>query len=105
MSIIKTIAKLGFGLVAGGAIGAVVSSKTAPEDPTSKRYQVRQYFRDANRAGQEAQAVRQAELISRFRQDVNDYDALDNKVDHSVGSAEATIARSIGAHPPAISES
>jgi hypothetical protein len=105
MNIVKTIAKVGLGLLAGGAVGALVSSKTAPEDPNSRRYQIRQYLREADQAGKEAQAVKQAELISRFRQDVNDYDALDTEVNHSVGSAEAAIARSISAHPPAISES
>lgn len=95
MALLKRISQIGLGALAGGALGAFVSAKTAPEDPTSKRFQIRQYFRDANRAGEEAKAIKQAELISRFRQDVEDYDALQDEIDHSVTGADAAIARTV----------
>jgi hypothetical protein len=95
MNVVKSIFKVGFGAAVGGAIAAVVSSKTAPEDPSSKRYKIRQYLRDANRAGQQAKSAKQAELISRFREDVNDADALDTAVDHSAPGMDAAIARNL----------
>ena len=102
MGFIKTVAKLGMGLVAGGAIGAAISAKTAPEDPNSKRYKIRQHFRDAKQAGDEAKAIRQAELISRYRKDVGDHDALEEEVDHSLSPTDAVLAMGLSLNAPGV---
>ena len=95
MSFIGTVFKVGVAAAAAAGVTAYVSAKTAPEDPDSFRYKVRQYLRDASAAGEEAKAVKEAQLISRFQGNVNDYNALRGEINHAVPAAEQTIARSL----------
>jgi len=102
MSLFGTVFKVGVAAVAAAGVTAWISAKTAPEDPDSFRYQVRQYLRDASAAGEEAKAVRQAELISRFQGNVNDYDALRTEINHAVPAADETIARALPSNPAGV---
>jgi len=95
MGILGSAFKVVFTAAAAAGVAAVVSAKTAPEDPTSKRYRIRQYLRDADSAGRDAKATKEAEIIAKFQGSVNDYDALRDVIDHSVPAATATIARSL----------
>ena len=95
MSFFGTVFKVGVAAVAAAGVTAWVSAKTAPEDPDSFRYKVRQYLRDADSAGEDAKAVRQAELIAKFQGNVKDYDALRTEINHAVPEADETIARAL----------
>lgn len=100
MGLIKSAAKLGLGLATGGAIGAAVASLTAPDDPTSKRYRIRQHFRDARQAGNDAKRVKQDELKNRYRRDVGDWEAFEDVVEHKSSAADAVTALGLGLNAP-----
>jgi gas vesicle protein len=100
MALMKRLAKFGIGLVAGGAVGAAVGTLTAPEDGESFRSRMRRHVSEARRAGDEARATKQAELISQYRKDVGDHDALEEEVDHTLSTTDAVLAMGLGLNAP-----
>jgi len=100
MAVMKRLAKFGVGLAAGSAVGAAVGTLTAPEDGDSFRSRIRRRFSDARRAGEEARAAKQAALISQYRKDVGDHDALEEEVDHTLSTTDAVLAMGLGLNAP-----
>jgi gas vesicle protein len=100
MALMKKIAKFGAGLVAGGAVGAAVGTLTAPENGDSFRSRIRQRVDAARRAGDEARAVKLAEMITQYRKDVGDFDALEEEVDHTLSKTDAVVAMGLGLNAP-----
>ena len=100
MAVIKKLAKFGIGIVTGGAIGAAVGTLTAPDEGDSLRRRMKQHLVNARQAGDEARAAKQAQLISRFREDVGDVDALEDKVDHTLSTTDAVLAMGLGLNAP-----
>ena len=100
MSLVTKLAKFGLGLAAGGAIGAAIGTLTAPEDGDSFRYKLKRHFINAKHAGDEAKAVKQAQMITRFRKDVGDFDAFDDNVDHTLSKTDAVLALGLGLNAP-----
>ncbi len=99
MSFIGSVFKLGVAAVAAAGVTAWVSAKTAPNDPDSVRFKIKSYLDDATAAGEEAKAVKEAELIARFQGNVNDYNALRTEINHAVPAADERIARSLPTKP------
>jgi gas vesicle protein len=100
MSMISKIAKFGLGIVAGGAIGAAVGTLTAPEEGDSLRRKLKMHFVKAKEAGDDAKATKQAQLITRFRKDVGDFDALEDEIDHRLSKTDAVLAMGLGLNAP-----
>jgi gas vesicle protein len=100
MALIKRLAKFGLGIATGGAIGAAVGTLTAPDEGESLRRRVKQHFADAKQAGEDAKARAQANLITKYRQDVGNFDALDAVVDHSQSRTDAMLAMGLGLNAP-----
>lgn len=100
MALMKRLAKFGAGLLAGGAVGAAVGTLTAPEDGDSFRSRMRRHVSDARRAGNEARAAKQAALISQYRKDVGDHDALEEEVDHTLSRTDAVLAMGLSLNAP-----
>ena len=100
MALMKKLAKFGIGIVTGGAIGAAVGTLTAPDEGNSFRRKMKLHFQEARRAGDEAKAAKQAQLITQFRKDVGDFDALEEEVDHTLSTTDAVLAMGLGLNAP-----
>ena len=100
MALIKKLAKFGAGIAAGSAIGAAIGTLTAPDEGDSFRRKMKQHFETARRAGDEAKAEKQAQLINQFRKDVGDFDALEEEVDHTLSRTDAVLAMGLGLNAP-----
>ena len=100
MGMISKLAKFGIGIVAGGAIGAAVGTLTAPEEGDSFRRKMKQHFNNARQAGNEAKAAKQAQLITKYRREVGDFEALEEEVDHSLSRTDAVLAMGLGLNAP-----
>jgi gas vesicle protein len=100
MVAVKKLAKFGIGILAGSAVGAALGTLTAPEEGESFRRKMKQHFSNARRAGNEAKAAKQAQLITKFRREVGDFDALQEEVDHSISKTDAVLAMGLGLNAP-----
>jgi gas vesicle protein len=100
MAVMKKLAKFGMGILAGGAVGAAVGTLTAPDEGDSLRRKLKQHFVNARQAGNEAKAAKQAQLITKFRREVGDYDALEEEVDHTISKTDAVMAMGLGLNAP-----
>jgi gas vesicle protein len=97
---IKRLTKFGMGIVAGGAIGAAIGTLTAPDEGENFRHRVKQHFANAKQAGEDEQARTQANLITKYRQNVGNFDALEAVVDHSQSRTDAMLAMGLGLNAP-----
>lgn len=100
MAVIKRLAKFGLGIATGGAIGAAVGTLTAPDEGDSLRRRIKQHFVNAKQAGEDEKARTQAQLITKYRQDVGSFDALEAVVDHSQSRTDAVLAMGLGLNAP-----
>jgi hypothetical protein len=76
MGALKRVASFGTGGVLGFLVGAAVSTLTAPQSGGELRSRLRERAGEVKAAGDAAQAAVEAELIGRFRSDVDDPQAL-----------------------------
>jgi len=76
MSAFARLARFGFGSAVGAAVGGAAAFLFAPQSGDELGGKVRQRLADARLAGAEAKAAKEHEMIERFRQVVNDGDAL-----------------------------
>jgi gas vesicle protein len=100
MALMKKLMKFGIGIATGGAIGAAVGTLTAPAEGDSFRRKMKQHFVNAKQAGDEAKAAKQAQLITQFRKDVGDFDALEEEVNHTLSTTDAVLALGLGLNAP-----
>ncbi len=76
MDAVKRVASFGAGGLFGFLIGAVVSTLTAPQTGDDLRTRLAARAHEVKAAGDAAQAAVEAELIGRFRSEVDDPQAL-----------------------------
>lgn len=100
MALFKRLTKFGMGIAAGGAIGAAIGTLTAPDEGESLRRRVKQHFVNAKQAGEDAKARTNAQMITRYRQNVGNFDALEHAVDHSQSATDAVLAMGLGLNAP-----
>jgi len=83
MGAVKRVASFGAGGAFGFLVGAVVSELSAPQTGTELRRRLTTRAREVKAAGDQAQAAVEAELIARFRSDVDDPQALAPEAEHA----------------------
>jgi len=76
MSAKKRLLRFAFGGLFGTAVGTAVAVLLAPQSGQELRGKISDRLRQAKLAGVEAKAIKEAALISKFREDVDDPDAL-----------------------------
>jgi len=76
MGAVKRVASFGAGGLLGILVGAVVSTLMAPQTGDELRVRLAARAREVKAAGDAAQAAVEAELIGRFRSEVDDPQAL-----------------------------
>lgn len=78
MSLPKKLFKFTAGSVTGAAVGVTVAALLAPQRGDELRNDLNELVDEAKTAGANAQTQTKRELSERFRQRVNDSDALTN---------------------------
>ena len=75
----RRLARFGSGTLLGAGVGVAVAILFAPESGNDLRRQLKERIRQVKLAGLQAQAAKTEELIHKFRETVNDPDALADK--------------------------
>lgn len=76
MGFFKRVATFGLGGIVGGGIGAAVASFLAPQTGDQLRQSVTDLIGEAKTVGEAAKVETEQKLIARFRDKVNDPEAL-----------------------------
>ncbi|MEJ7838743.1 MAG: hypothetical protein WKF81_07995 [Thermomicrobiales bacterium] len=76
MGFFKRVATFGLGGIVGGGIGAAVASFLAPQTGPQLQQSVTDLLDEAKTAGDAAKTETERQLVARFRDKVNDQDAL-----------------------------
>lgn len=76
MGFFKRVATFGLGGIVGGGIGAAVASFLAPQTGSQLQQSVTNLVDEAKTAGDAAKTETERLLLARFRDKVNDQDAL-----------------------------
>lgn len=76
MDAVRRVVSFGAGGVVGFLVGAAVSALTAPQTGEALRQRLAERAQEVKAAGDAAQAAVEARLIERFRDDVDDPQAL-----------------------------
>jgi len=93
--------KFGAGAVVGAIAGAIGAVLTAPQSGEELQTKVDDRVRRARIAREEAKAAKEAELIARFRQGVNDPGAFDEERQKSqIETAQKISAIGLGLNAP-----
>lgn len=88
----RRLTRFAGGGLLGAGLGAAVAILFAPESGSDLRRHLRERFRRAKLAGLQAQASKTDELVLKFRETVNDPDALaDKEAEAHERIAEATL--------------
>ena len=98
MGAIKKVVKFGLGGLIGSALGVAGGLLAAPSSGAETQRKVRERIDSAKVAGVEAQASKERELITRFRDGTNDKTAL---VDAESESRAKLAANLVGITSPA----
>lgn len=92
MSTVKRLLTFGGGGLLGAGIGTAVAVLFAPRSGEEQQDRVEDIMRRARLNGAEAKAGKEAELIEKYRHDVNDPDALTDEVIRARREAEESLA-------------
>lgn len=93
MGTVKRLMKFGGGGLLGAGIGTAVAVLFAPRDGEEQQGRLHDLLRQARLDGAEAKAGKEAELIEKYRGDVEDPDALTDEVIRTRREAEETLAK------------
>ncbi|MEA2511740.1 MAG: hypothetical protein QOJ59_1227 [Thermomicrobiales bacterium] len=101
MGAMKRIVKFTGGGLIGAAVGAVTASLFAPQSGEELQHKVHGRLRQAKLAGAQAKAEKEEELIQRFRNSVNDPNALEEERQRARAEVTAAVqAVGLGLNAP-----
>jgi gas vesicle protein len=97
----KRLLKFGGGGLLGGAVGTAVAVLWAPQSGDELKGRIADLLQRARLAGAEAKAAKEDELITKFRAEVSDPEALrDEEAKVRVEAAQAVAAIGLGLNAP-----